>query len=233
MKSVRGRRLLRLITDNFGWKVFSVFAAAFLWFAVIDEPELVTVLSAPVEFKNKPADLEMGSTMLDRVQLEVRGPRSQLTDAAATRLVLVLDFAPRGETPRAGERTFTITQDLVNLPDRVTLERAIPSQVRVTLERRVRRDVPVMLRFADPAPEGYRVAHAEFTPERVPVVGPEGRVRELEAVRTEAIDLEAMKASAGTAREVMLNPYLADPLVSLASPVRIRARILLEKVESK
>lgn len=232
MKPSPGAKLLRLITDHFAWKLFSLIAATLLWFAIVDEPELTTMLNVPVEFKNKPADLEMGSDMPDRVQLQVRGPRSKLTDAANMRIVLVLDFAFRGETPRPGERSFTVSEEAVNLPDRVVLERAVPSQLRVTLERRLRRDVPVHLRFADQVPPGFRIARTEFAPDRIAVVGPEGRVRRLQSVQTDAIELSSLKSGAGSVNEVMLNPYIADPLVSLAAPVRIRARILLEKVES-
>jgi len=45
-------------TNNVGWKLLSLAAAFFIWVNIASEPELATILSAPVEYKNYPKDLE-------------------------------------------------------------------------------------------------------------------------------------------------------------------------------
>ena len=45
-------KAVRLLTDHFLWKLLSLVMATMLWIAVVDEPELTTNVTAPVEFRN-------------------------------------------------------------------------------------------------------------------------------------------------------------------------------------
>jgi hypothetical protein len=51
------KRALHVITRNLGWKLLSVALAVLLWITVEGEPELVTVQSVPVYYRNVDADL--------------------------------------------------------------------------------------------------------------------------------------------------------------------------------
>ena len=221
---------VRMVLDHFAWKLLSLVLATLLWLAVVDEPNLTTTISVPVEYRNKPADLEIASDTPDRVQLQVRGPRGRVTEAATSRTAVILDLASKGEVARPGEQTFTIGDDVIDLPPRVVLERAMPAQLRITLERRLRRDVPVQLRVMGPGPEGWRVKSSEVYPERVEVVGPERRMKQIDRVETDALDLSALRPDEGRPSEVMLNAFVADPHLTLAAPVRLPARVVWEKV---
>src|SRR5580692_11977055 len=124
---------LRLIFENFGWKLLSLAAAATIWAMVATEPELSTFASAPVEYKNLPNDLEIGSNPVTSVLLELRGPSGQLGGAGEASLhpQVILDMS--AAVP--GERTFTVGDGAVKLPRGVRLVRAVPSEVRLDFER--------------------------------------------------------------------------------------------------
>jgi YbbR domain-containing protein len=132
---------------------------------------------------------------------------------------------------RPGERTFTVQEVNLNLPNGIDLVRAVPSQIRVVLERRLRKDVLVTLRFASPPPNGYRVRWSQLVPERLSIVGPERRVSLIESIETDALDFAQFRAAPEKQAEIMLNAFVSDPLVSLASPSQIRARVQLEKID--
>jgi YbbR domain-containing protein len=132
---------------------------------------------------------------------------------------------------RPGERSFTVQEVHLNLPNGINLVRAVPSQIRVVLEQRLRKDVPVTLRFSGPPPVGYRVRWSEVVPERIAIVGPERRVKQIDSIETDALDFSHLRAALDQPMEVMLNAFVSDPLVSLASPSQIRARIQLEKID--
>lgn len=222
-------RPVRLITDHFAWKFLSLLLAILLWIAVVDEPNLTTTISVPVEYRNKPADLEISTDAADRVSLQIRGPRGRVTEAATSRTAVILNLARKGEQVRPGEQTFSISEDVIDLPPRVTLDRALPAQLRVTLERRLRRDVAVSLRLVGAPPAGWRVKSSEVSPDRIAIVGAERRVRQVDLVETDALDLSSLRPSEDQPTEVMLNAFVADPHVSLASSVRLRARVQWEK----
>ena len=218
---------IRLLTDHFGWKLLSLSMAAMLWIAVVDEPELTANVTAPVEFRNLATGLDLGSDVPDRVVLQLRGPRSRLGLATGPRSAIILDLSTQ---TRPGERTFTVQEVNLNLPGGINLVRAVPSQIRVVLEHRLRKVVAVTLRFNGPPPAGYRVRWSQVLPDRISIVGPERHVSQIEAVETDALDFSQFRSDPEKPTEVMLNAFVSDPLVSLASPSQIRARIQLEKI---
>jgi YbbR domain-containing protein len=217
------RRTIRLLTDHFLWKLLSVFIAFLLWIALVDEPELTTTVAAPIEFKNVSDRLEFASELPDRILLQIRGPRTRISDAIGGRTAVVLDLA---DLNQAGERTYTITPGVAELPARVGLVRSVPSQIRLRMENRLRRSVPVRLRFLGAPPEGYRVSGATFVPESVTIVGPESRLGAVTEVETDPLDLSTR--SAGFESRVSL--FVADPRVRIEGAPSVRVKVSLEKV---
>src|SRR6185436_1747220 len=63
----------RTLTSNLGWKLLSVVLAVFLWVAVEGEPELVTVQSVPVFYRNVEPTLALVANPPVTIRLEMRG----------------------------------------------------------------------------------------------------------------------------------------------------------------
>src|SRR5262245_32399121 len=135
-----------LLLHNFWWKMLSLVIAGAIWAVVSNEPELGTVATVRVEYKNLPDDLEISSEPISTVALELRGPSGQLRDpsGAGIRPEVVLDMT----SVQPGERTFSIGDENVKLGNGVRLVRAIPSQARFRFERRRTMEVPVEPRFS-------------------------------------------------------------------------------------
>ena len=127
----------RLFRD-FWWKVLSVLIAFMLWFALVGDQERATTLAAPVEMKGIPPDLEISSDAPEKVTLEVQGPSSKVREVSESRVGVILDLS---EVLQPGQRTFTVDTSNVFLPPGVRLNRAIPAQIRIRFERRLRKDV--------------------------------------------------------------------------------------------
>ncbi len=215
--------MIRVLTENFGWKLLSLVIAVLLWLAVVGGPDLASSISAPVVFRNLPKDMEISSDLIDRVRLEIRGPSGRLSTSALSNTAAVVDLA--GVT-RPGERTFTITQENVNLPSDVVLERAVPAQIRLQLERRVWREAPVRVRLAAPPPRGYRVARQEVRPQRLMLVGPESRVNRIDHVETDPVDLSSAVGEAA----FQVHTYVSDPYVRFDSQTVVAVRMTLERI---
>jgi hypothetical protein len=212
----------RLITHNFGWKAGSLLLAVALWFAIVGEPELVTTRAVPILYKNLPGGILIGSDAVDLVRLELRGPSGRLSPGALADLAVTLDLA---SVNGPGERTFTLSDTDLHLPQGVTFLRAIPSQLRMRFGRRKTKDVPVEVRFAAPPPIGYKVTGQEVVPEVLRISGPEPRVDAVQRAQTDAIDLSAVTQTS----EIRVNTLVADPLVWLESPALVTVRLTIEK----
>jgi YbbR domain-containing protein len=207
---------------NAGWQLGSLGLAIILWFAVVGEPELATIHNVPVLYRNLPKGLLIGSTAIDTVRVELRGPASRLNNAALADVAVLLDLS---SVDGAGERTFTLSDADIRLPDGVTFLRSIPSQMQLRFARVKSKDVPVALRFGQPLGSGWRIARQEVTPQTLRISGPENRVDAVTSAQTDAIDLSAVQQDS----EIRVNTFVADPQVWLESSPLVTVRLTIEK----
>lgn len=207
----------RLFRD-FWWKVLSLVIAFALWFAVVGDQEMAISLAAPVEMKGIPADLEISSDAPERVMLEVQGPSSKVRDLADSRVGVILDLS---EVLEPGQRTFTVDHSNVFLPPGVRLNRAIPAQIRLRFERRLRKDIPIRVNYSAMPPPGYIVLSEIVQPELIRVEGPELRIQQVTQAETDPIDLSAVVG----AKEYRVNLYVNDPFVRLTTVTNVTVRV--------
>ncbi len=210
---------------NLGWKFAALAISFLLWFAINGANDLTESVSVPVQYRNIPQNLEIGSDLVEQVHLILRGPSLLLSRASTNPSPVVIDLA---DTKGPGEKTFSITAANVRLPGGVMLEKALPGQIRLRLEDRAQKIVPVHVRL-DHLPVGMEASLDEITPSRLTIVGPENRVRSIEVVETDPVDVRAM-APGGVAHTAA---YTADPHVSFTTSPKVTVRISLVPVAEK
>jgi YbbR domain-containing protein len=210
----------QFFTRNIGWKLLSLAIAVALWILVAREPELATSLSVPVEFKKIPEDLDIGSSVPDRVHIEIRGSTGRLTRENVNNVAAVLDLSDA----RAGERTFTIRDTNLNLPSGVMFYRAVPSQITLRLDRLISREVDVRPNYVK-IPDGYHRTSESVAPATVRIRGPEERVRNMRQIPTDPIDLSGVVGPA----QFRTSVNVGDAQVRLESPTTITVNVKVEK----
>jgi len=208
-------------THNVGWKLLSLLIAVTLWIAVAREPELATSLSVPVEFKNIPEDLDIGANVPDRAHLEVRGPSGRLSRDNLSDVALILDLADA----HAGERTYTIHPYNFNLPSGVIFYRTVPSQITLTFDHLASQNVKIFPRYSKPPQAGYRVRAYVLEPENIRIRGPEERVKRIDRVWTDPVDLSGVVSSV----EFHTHVNVGDAQVRLDAPTAITLKVTLER----
>ncbi len=213
----------QLFTENLGMKALSLALAGSLWVAVVGEQELSSSISVPVEYKNFPKSLEVSTTMVSRVNLLVQAPPQKLEAGNLADAAMVVDLST---VNRPGERTFNLDRESLRLPHGVTLERVIPSQLRLRFEQRTARDVPVLIRYANTPMPGYRILKQEVLPELLRVVGPQSRVEQLQSAETDPIDLSGVIGES----EVKVNTFVEDAQVRIEGSSVVRVRIVMERI---
>jgi len=214
--------VIRLITHNFGWKLLSLAAACLVWLSIASEPDLATIVSAPVQYKNYPRDLEISSAIVDNIDIDARGPARQLRDLSSARIAVVIDFST---VKAAGERTFTLTPKEVTLPYGVELVRTIPAQLRFTFEGRATRalhiDVPTSGRLRD----GLSIVRMEVSPPTLTITGPASRVAAAKNAITDPFDLTPVKGD----MEEHLSVFVAEPEVRFTGNPRVTVKIRVQR----
>jgi hypothetical protein len=218
--------LKTLVTHNFGLKALALVAAFGLWYDIASEPELATIVSVPIDYKNFPKDLLISSETVDSVSVEARGPANRLREMQATRVAAVIDFA---SVHAPGERTFTLTNAELRPPRGVTLVRAIPEQLRFTFEYqkigRLRVEVP----FSGTLPRGLLRGKVTVEPAELQVTGPESRVTAARIVQTDPFDLSRVTSAQAPEATQQLSAFIADPELRFAGAPRVTVKVRIER----
>ena len=214
--------LKALVTHNLGLKALALGAAFALWFNVASEPELATIVSVPVDYRNFPKDLVISSNIVDSVSVEARGPASRLREMQETRVAAVIDFA---SVHAPGERTFTLTGAELRPPRGVTLVRAIPEQLRFRFEHQTSGNVQVEVAYSGALPHGLALEKVTIDPPVLMVTGPESRVNEARKALTDPYDL----TRAVSDPEQELATYVSDAELRFASAPRVKVKVRVER----
>ena len=212
----------RLLFRNLGWKLAALAASCLLWVVINGANDLTGSVSAPVQYRNLPANLEIGNETAEQVHLILRGPSPLLSRAAANPSPVVLDLS---DVHAPGEKTFSITTANVRLPGGVTLERAVPGQIRLRLERLLPKDVRVRVRM-EHVPAGMRAVVEEMAPPLLTNTPPENKVRTIDEVEADPIDVQALDKN-GRKRIVA---YTNNPRVSFTAAPEVSVRISLTPI---
>lgn len=219
--------LKTLLTHNLGLKALALLAAFALWYNLASEPELATIVSVPVDYKNFPKDLVISSNIVDSVSVEARGPASRLREMQETHVAAVIDFAG---VKAPGERTFTLTGAELRPPRGVTLIRATPEQLRFRFEHQVTGKTNVEVSFSGALPRGLMIARTTLDPPDLLVTGPESHVITARKALTDPFDLSRVPSDASSGLTQELSAYIGDSELRFVSVPRVKVKITVERI---
>jgi YbbR domain-containing protein len=175
---------------NIGLKIMAVLLATALWFTVAGESEVERSMRVPLEFRNKPMNLEIVGDAPTTVDIRVSGSSALLGRLEAGEVIAVLDVA----STRAGSRIFPMRPDDVRVPYGVEVLQVIPATIPLELEQSMKRSVPIVPAVdGDPAP-GFVTGRVTVEPATVDVVGPESHVKNLASATTVRARMSATKS---------------------------------------
>jgi hypothetical protein len=196
----------------------AIFAAVSLWaYASLRSSGQEAVL-ATVRFQNLPAGLEINPDQIESISVLLQGPRDRLRTLAGKGLVVTVDCQ---EVYGPGERTVNVDAASLNLPRNVQFVKAVPSQLRFSLDERSEKLVEVAPQFVGEIPDGYVLDGYQVDPPALTIVGPAGRVSLIEQVSTDPISLAG---EVGT-RSFRTTAFLADPYLRFASDAAVTVEV--------
>lgn len=176
------------VLENTGLKVLALLITAVLWLSVASRPvSQIALNSVPIEFHNWPESpiltVSKFDTLNARVYLE--GPRDVIESMRGAQFTITADMT--GVEP--GVRLIPLNIDAKSLPANVRVRDIDPRKIRVTVERVVEREVPIIPRFEGKPPANFEVVDWHIDPETVKIGGAESQVRDITEVSTETVSL--------------------------------------------
>lgn len=214
--------LRRYVLQNFGLKVLSLLLAAGLWFMISrgEEPAEVA-LRAPIVFQNVPPQIEISSESIPEAQIRVRGPERVIRQLQASEVHAEISLA--GVKP--GDRTFDLTSELVRHPPDVEVRQVLPSQLHLSFDTRLTREVEIHPRVTGSFADGEQIVKVDADPSRITIIGPRHHVEKVDAATTDPVDASGTRGSA----VFTTNVYVGDPLVQVVQPTSIRVTVIVQK----
>lgn len=159
----------RYVLHNFGLKVLSLLLATGLWFMISrDEQSAEVALRAPIVFQHVPAQLEISTESIQEAQIRVRGPERVIRQLQANEIHAEIDLAD----VKPGERTFDLTSQLVRHPMDITVVQVVPSQLHLSFDTRMTRDVEIHPRVTGNFPDGEQIVKVDADPPALPSPAP-------------------------------------------------------------
>ena len=171
------------------------------------------VLRAPVRVSGIPQGMTLDGDPINDIEVRLRGPRKAIESLANKSPAYALNLS----AAHAGTQTIALTADNLALPKPVTVLKITPPVLVVTLEKAVRRKLPVRLLFSGKPARGFGVTGSAVTPDVVTVRGPRHLLAGMDHISTKPIDLTGISES--LKKEIVLDlpenvaTVMADALV--------------------
>jgi YbbR domain-containing protein len=214
--------LKRYVLHNLSLKLLSLLMATGLWILISpDEQPAEVAVRAPIVFQNVPRHLEISSEAVPEAQIRVRGPERVIRQLQGNEIQAEINLAG----VQAEERTFDLTSQQVRHPPDVTIVQVVPSQLHLSFDTRLTREVEIRPRVTGVFADGEQIAKVEADPARITITGPRQHVERVEAATTDPVDATGTRDSA----VFFTNVYVADPLVQVVQTTSIRVTVIMQK----
>ncbi|RLA82439.1 MAG: hypothetical protein DRG31_07385 [Deltaproteobacteria bacterium] len=210
-------RLRGLLTENVGLKAVSLILAFLLWAFVKGTSKGEMTIRVPVEVEGVPDHLIVGKVDPSDVAVRLRGLMHRLNRLKPEEVRIPIEL----KDARSGLNTFLLRPEDVRIPPGIEVVALSPSEVRMRISELKRKRVPVKVELRGRPAEGYEIGSIRVDPPFVTVSGAKEVVRDLEAVRTEPVNL-------GDAKETLeLEVPLSVGILPLHSlePKRVKVRV--------
>jgi len=213
----------RYVLHNFGIKVLSLLLATGMWFMISrDEQPAEIAVRAPIVFQHVPTQLEISTESIPETQIRVRGPERIVRQLKGNEVQAEIDLADA----KVGDRTYDLTSQLVRHPRDVSIGEIVPSQLHLSFDTRMTRQVEVHPRVTGVFATGEQIVQVEADPARITISGPRHHVETIDAATTDPIDATGTLGSA----VFTTNVFVTDPLVQVEQATSIRVTVVVQKI---
>jgi YbbR domain-containing protein len=215
--------LRRWVLHNFWLKVLSLLIATGLWLAISPDQEPAEVaLRVPIEFEHMPPELEISSVTIPEAQIRVRGPERLVRELRSSDIHTELELGDA----KPGERTFDLNAQQVRLHRDLSVVQVVPTQVHLSFDTRMTREVEIHARVTGNFVAGEQIAKVLVDPERITISGPRSHVVAVDAAATDPVDASGTRTQA----TFVTNVYVTDALVQVVQPTPVRVTVIMGPV---
>lgn len=200
-----------------------------VWFGLSRGKETLTTVKAPIEYTDLGEGIEILDASESFVDLHLSGSqaliKSMKTDQINVRLKL--------NNTLVGKNRYPISKDSISLPPGVALKKVVPSEVHVTLDKVVIKQLPVQPDWVGKMPEDLIIEKINITPETLEVRGLSRILDNVSTIYTEKIFLDAIRETAFFSVAPELSPASLKLADDAKTKISIQCIVRKRKKEEK
>jgi diadenylate cyclase len=173
-----------------------------VWFSFTSGLDTLITLEVPVEYMNRPPQMEILDTSVDSVRLNLSGSGSLIKSIRPAQVQVRIDLSKA----TSGTNTFTFTQDKIALPPGVDLKQVMPATVEVNLDVSVAKTLPVQVDWVGKLAAQLILKDVRITPDSVQVIGGRRTLNTISTIYTEKVPLDPIKKSGAVTAKLAIRP---------------------------
>lgn len=181
--------LQRAFTDNVPLKTAALLIAVILWLFVTSKGLTEVSFDVPVDFVNIPQGLDIVRYDIKTVNIVIRGYERFIKNIKQGDIRINVDLS----RAKKGEVQLPIRAGDIRLPNTVSVVRIDPSSVRVILEEKTTKKVPVKPVITGRPDRGYSVSSIKTIPEEIRIEGITSELKKINFLYTEPVDISGLR----------------------------------------
>ncbi len=213
-------------TKNWGLKLFSFILAFIVWLILIPQEKTYSekTLTVPLEIHNVPANMELVEKPTQTVDVTIRARNRLLNELSSSGIAVRLGL----ERASVYQEIYPLNASLIVLPKGAEVVGISPNMVHLKLEKTKLVDLEITPMIVGKVAEGLRIARIDVFPPKVPVRGPESKIRDRDKVSTSPVDVSRLTESTTIEADLIL----PRPDLRLATSLtKVRIEIIFEQSE--
>ncbi len=186
------------------------------WVLITTRQGQITTVSAPVRLHGVPDGIVLLHTLPEEITVQVKSMSSLAPPPSKLDLTAEIDASRITE----GVTTIRVTHTNITAPSGMTISSISPSSVRISAEKKIRKNVPIKVTLKGRLPAGLTSQNITCEPATVDIEGPLSQVSQITSLATE--DIDASKLKRGTSYQKSLS--LPDKQISVLrdAPITIK-----------
>jgi YbbR domain-containing protein len=156
------------------------------------------------------------------IEVTVRARNRLLNELSSSGVSARLDL----ERASVYQEIYPLNGSMITVPPGAEIVGISPNMVRLKLEKTKQMDLEIVPMIVGKVNEGLRIARIEVTPARVPVKGPESKIRTKDKVSTSPVDVSNLTKSTIMEADIILPK---TDLRLATSLTKVRIEIVLEE----
>jgi len=182
--------------------LISLFCITGIWFNFSKGMETLATYEVPVEFMNPDQKMEIISSSASNVKVLISGAKPLINSIKSDQINIKLNLSQSV----VGINKLSITKENIVLPPGIRLKKIDPSELDITLDTLLEKEIPVQPNWIGKLPEGLIMKEAKALPQTIRVTGGGLALKNISTIYTEKILLDKITESGTATVGLVLNP---------------------------